>query len=182
MTGSVSRGVTLIEISMAVLIGAILSLAVTRIFSSGIKISQKGSSHLTNMQNASILMSQLEQDLCRAIEFFNLEPGGESANKIEMKILSEDGERKVSYFLLDDKTGVRRTVAGGAGTPQSYVFCRNLKVEFFISAKEGNSLGFSAIVMVRTLAKSSEEAVLRRFIFCPNLPKNRNKVTGVWIY
>jgi len=57
------NGVTLLELMMAVFIGSLLSVALTRLLSSGLKISQKGASHLTNVQNASILLGQIGRDL-----------------------------------------------------------------------------------------------------------------------
>lgn len=182
------HGVTLIEVMMAVAVGAILSLAVTRLFSSGIRISQKGSGHLTVLQSGAILMAQLEQDIARA-DAWNC-PADLSLpdSEIALTIQTSEGKRSAKYSLLPDQSGVQRSegpesATGGSPPDQTHVFCRGMNVDFTVKShvvKHG--LGFFIDLTVRTPQRKSEEANLRRFIFAPNLPENRRLANGNWLW
>ena len=60
------RAISLIEITIGVLVSAILIVGLMNLFSSGMKGSAKGLAHQANMEAASILMAQIEYDLLKA--------------------------------------------------------------------------------------------------------------------
>ena len=60
------KAVTMIEVTIATIISALLIIGLMNIFSSGMRGSAKGLAHQANMETASILMAQIEYDLLRA--------------------------------------------------------------------------------------------------------------------
>ena len=63
-----TKAVTLIEVTIAVVLSAIIIVGLMNLFSSGMRGSAKGMAHQANMESASILMAQIEYDLLRATE------------------------------------------------------------------------------------------------------------------
>lgn len=62
------RAFSLVEITVGVIIAAVLLTVLMKLLSSGMKGSTKGIAHQANVEAASILMSQIEYDLLRATE------------------------------------------------------------------------------------------------------------------
>ena len=60
------KAITLIEVTIAAVISALLIIGIMNVFSSGMRGSAKGLAHQANMETASILMAQIEYDLLRA--------------------------------------------------------------------------------------------------------------------
>lgn len=198
------RAVTLIEVMLAVVIGAVLSVALTRLLSSGMRISQKGAAQLTNVQNAAILAAQIERDLERAD---TLTPGPDADGAMTLEILTPTGPARVIYRLTPNRDGVSRIFqaaatggpAGGStpaptpvppGPPATggadgpvHVFCRGMFTGLqWRWAEVGGRVGLSVRIIVRTAMTGGEEFRLQRFYHCPNLPDNRSRTTGDWLW
>ncbi len=190
----IRRGVTLIEVVVGLLIGSLLLLSLSRIFSEGFRISQKGSSHLTNMQAASILMAQIEQDLSAAllVEF----PGSPDGPALKIgvpEILDDPGRMATSTILyerLPDKLGFMRKIippAGSGAGGSEHIFCRGLITEVSFtpggsSAAPAPTEGISVEISTRTPPAGTEENRVKRFVYCLNLPPNHARMTGDWRY
>ncbi|HNW36968.1 MAG TPA: hypothetical protein PKM25_18660, partial [Candidatus Ozemobacteraceae bacterium] len=69
------RAFTLVEICISVLLASIIIYAVTRLLSKGMETSTKGAAHLTNVQSTAILLSQIEDDIQRAVDLSAMGPG-----------------------------------------------------------------------------------------------------------
>ncbi len=164
------RGVTLSEILIATLIGSLLSLAITRLMTSGIRISHKGSSHLTNVQNAAILMSRMEQDIERA---GRIDLPREDEMVIEMK--EGPGKARVAYGPAPENLGYTRTFTpvGDGSPPRVHPFARDLNVHVKI---RGQAIGARRAYFVEILVSShpsgTEEHVLKRLIYPCSLKEN----------
>lgn len=181
------RGVTLTELLIAVLIGSVLSLAITRLFTSGIRITQKGTSHLTNIQNAAILMAQIEKDLERAEKMLSLETPKAGEAKAHLEIISPEGRLSVLYQPTGDRYGYRRdqSLIDGPGTGEtiSHLFCQGLLAHVSMQKSMiGEVTGVSIEIRVKSGTGSGEEETLKRFVFCPNLISNRRITTFDWKY
>ena len=61
------KAFTLIEISIGIIISALMLAGIMHVFSSGMKGSTKGMAYQANMETATILMAQIEYDLLRAV-------------------------------------------------------------------------------------------------------------------
>lgn len=190
-----NRGFTLVETMVAVLLGSLLLMAVTKIFSGGVRMTQKGSSHLTLAQGAGMLMAQIEKDLTSAV---TLPEAG-----LAWKMAGNVGEKgriatmAVQYELLPDKPGgVRRKAAPessgspaagspAAGTPVIHTFCSGLATSLELkSADVGSRKARGYVVTIKVQGNSGvaggESLELRRFIFCYNLPANHQMLNGYW--
>ncbi len=180
-----SRGVTLTETLMAVLVGSILSLAVTRLFTSGIQMTQKGTSHLTNVQNAAILMTQIERDLERTEKILALETKAGGEAQVQFEIISNEGRMNVSYRPAPGNLGYIRAQdkikGSGGGETVSHTYCKGLQARVSMAlTKIDETTGVSVSIFVKTMTGSGEEEILRRFVFCPNLLENRIITTFGW--
>jgi hypothetical protein len=190
-TGFSLSGVTLVEIAMGVLIGSMLILGLSRLFSSGLKTSQKGSSHLTLMQTAAVLLAQIEQDVSRASR---LQPGGPGVfDSFQVDIpdtaagFGKLATSTARYEPPPGRIGYKRVFSpcDGAGSPtQNHVFCSGLPVEAgfeLITAVEGlPRTGLMVTLAVRSSGNTPEIYRIRRFIYGQNLPENRRRQTGDW--
>ncbi|MFZ2960705.1 MAG: prepilin-type N-terminal cleavage/methylation domain-containing protein [Candidatus Ozemobacteraceae bacterium] len=171
------RGVTLAEVMVAVLIGSILSLAVTLIFSGSVRMTQKGTSHLTNIQNAAILMTQIEQDLERGTVFSSPANTAGLSTQLEVKLEDETGVSPAMYSPAPENKGYNRTFQN-----TTHTFCRGLYVDLqFQKTQIQGKTGFFVKIKVRGIQASGEENTLQRFIYCQNFPENRKKVTFNWL-
>ena len=166
-------GFTLVELSIGVVLGAIVLLAVSNIFSGGLKSTTKGTAHLSNLQASSILFAQIEEDLQRTSEI--LYPGaGSNETSINVKLETIEENQggaiapvSVIYERVSNGIGVKRVRDEGGG-PLEHVFCRNLKVEIGFRRVElaGGKIGLC--VKLKTInPKGSEEFSLERFFYCP---------------
>jgi hypothetical protein len=173
------RAITLIEVIMGVLIGSLLLAGVSRMFLSGLKISQKGSSHLTNVQAAAILLNQIEEDLEMATELPSLETPVDS---IQFKVAGvaenqpQIGTSTIDYSSPPEGLGYSRTILEyGDTTPRTHVFCQGLLVrvrfESLVLPGPPPQKSFMVDVSVKS-PKGTEENAFRRFVYCFNLPEN----------
>lgn len=175
------RAFTLVEIAVSVLIGAIVMLAASRLLSSGMKTSTKGAAHLTNVQNASMLMAQLEEDLQRAYNV-SFAPAGVPENTVKMLIIEDrNGVATTSAVIYDfiyesgtKPRGIRRMRESG-GTQESHPFCKGLDIltcQFTRLDLDGGRIGYQISLKVGTPPSSTEEFELKRFVLCRNHASN----------
>ncbi|MBU1106608.1 MAG: type II secretion system GspH family protein [Candidatus Riflebacteria bacterium] len=119
-------GITLVELVIGIVIISLLFVVVMNIFGAGLRGSNKGMAHLTIMEGAAILLSQIEYDLLRASVL--LDPAVGTADKVarwEMLVDDAAGKGTIIYNLLDN--GIERSL-DVAGDQHKYVYCRGLKV------------------------------------------------------
>jgi hypothetical protein len=165
---------------VAVLIGALISVALTRLFSSSLRQSLKGSSHLTNMQNAAVLLNQLEADLRRAVKVTASGESGRPASVLELSIPREGGERRIFYRPEAGNLGYARAISDADGD-RAHVFGRGLVVSAeFRPAVLGAGRGLFVDIRVKANATGGEEHRLHTFLYAPALPENRTAVTLGW--
>lgn len=150
--------------------------AVMNMFANGIKGSSKGMAHLTNMQTAAIIMSQIEYDLLRSTKIndpsINIQ---EKAGRWEL--LNQDGTTStVIYNLLPD--GIERQEDNSSSGKRTHVFGKglNLKIqlrhlEFPNPAKKQTKEGMWVELKVSTARTDGEEFTLTRMVVCKNLNK-----------
>jgi hypothetical protein len=191
LTGS-GRAFTLTEVVMTVLIGSLLVVALTRIFSGGMLQSQRGSSHLTNLQAAAIVLAQIEKDLSLARELPILGGGSgggpAGAGAIQCDIVADYGlhgelaNAHVSYQPGPGGRGFQRTETAPDG-PQTHVFGEGLKIEVTceqVQVNPGKGIGFVVEVTASKPPDGTEKNTLRRFIYGYNLALNRTRTTHDW--
>lgn len=90
------KAVTLIEVSIGIVLSALLLGGVLNLFTSGMKGSAKGLTHQDNMETAYILMTQIEYDLLRATKIES--PGWDQ---------KDDAAR---WFFQDSENGVAKEI------------------------------------------------------------------------
>lgn len=168
------RGVTLIEVAIGSFIISLLMAAVMNLFGAGMRGSTKGMAHLTNMEAAAVLMSQIEYDLLRAVKVLDPAPGA-SDKVARWEILTDTGNGTIIYNLLDN--GIEREF-DGTSDDNKHVYCKGLDVKlafshvtFAASPGSGNKAGMWVEISVATPKKggSSEEFKMKRLILCRNI-------------
>ena len=128
------KAVTLIEVIIVVGLAAMIIVAVMNLFSSGMKGSAKGLAHQTNMESASIIMSQIEYDLLRATKILNPEATAtNNSNKavweFNSDVLKPGKTSTVTYFKTFDGFGVCREVKTNEGKVNKTVLGKYQKVD-----------------------------------------------------
>lgn len=175
--------VTLIEAVLTILIGSILFIALTKIFSSGLMISQKGTSHLTNVQAASILMNQIEKDISLSTNF-SAEGDGFSCTIIDdFGAKCQMALATVKYQTFPDNIGITRTQDSSGDKDRNHVFCEGLLVHVKwekVQIPQNQKTGFFVEISTSKPPSGTEKNTLRRFIYCYNLETNRQKITKSW--
>lgn len=130
MTGiNRKTGVTLIELSIGILISALLLVGIMNLLSAGMKGSTKGMSHQANMETASILMSQIEYDLLRATEIQDPPPNTKDSSA-RWKFYyagSAAGPATVTYSKTTN--GITRHLNLGGGKTENMTFASGHNVE-----------------------------------------------------
>lgn len=170
------HGVTMIEIVIGVLIISILMAVVMNVLGAGMRGSTRGMAHLTNMEAAAVLMSQIEYDLLRADKLLDPAPGmADGVARWDILTTAGSGKGTVIYNLLDN--GIERKLDAGS-TDQKYVYCKGLDVKlsfrhvnFTGAAGSGSKAGMWVELSVATPKKigSSEEFKMKRLILCRNI-------------
>lgn len=182
-------GFTLIETVIGILIGSILILALSKFLSSGLKSFQKGSSHLTNIQAAALLMAQIEQDLSMATRIIPTD--GNDKLQVEIAEISESAGKltasSIYYQPEPQNMGYQRTVTSLDGTNSQlrHVFCKdvNVTIEFEPKSIPGPTVRTGlTITITTTSASGGEKNTFQQFIFCLNLLENHNFLTSDWLY
>ena len=128
------KAVTLVEISIGVILSALLIVGIMNLFGSGMKGSVKGMAHQANMETASILMSQIEYDLLRCVNISQPEANlDEDFDKAIWELFNVvSGKREyatVTYTRLENGMGVEREVKASNGKFYRNVFAKDRKVE-----------------------------------------------------
>lgn len=178
MTKKMKKGLTLIEICIGVVIVSLLMVTVMKLLGTGMSGSQKGLSHLANMEAASILMSQIEYDLMRAYELTD-PPVGEKSISARWKMLTDetipDTTATVTYQNLDE--AVKRTLIENGSTLE-HTYCSGLKtvisfekVRFTDPKTGGEKQGLwinLSVASPKKISGETEKFELKRLIMCKN--------------
>lgn len=167
------RAFTLVEAVVGAIILAVIMLIVTQLFSSSMRNSMKGTSHLNNIQAAALLMGGLEHDIRRAHE---LQIGN---GRIQVKFW--DDIRRGAFV---PETVVFRENPGDMGLTreagaETHVFCQGLLVEpvgtgtpmFALAPFAGGKQGV-LIRMRISSPKRTEPFDIERVVYCENTASN----------
>ena len=97
---------TLIEISIGIIISALLLTGILNLFSSGMKGSTKGMAYQANMETATILMAQIEYDLLKAVHInypVSAKDPSEKQNMAQWQFYkAPEGIATVTYQIIDN--------------------------------------------------------------------------------
>lgn len=106
------KAFSLVEITVGVIIAAVLLTVLMKLLTSGMKGSTKGIAHQANVEAASILMSQIEYDLLRASEIESPETNGSDTTAKWKFYYAASGSGKPVTVTYDTSAGggVNRTV------------------------------------------------------------------------
>ncbi|MFZ5951918.1 MAG: type IV pilus modification PilV family protein [Candidatus Rifleibacteriota bacterium] len=167
-------GITLVEVAIGAVLVSLMIAGLMNFFSFGLRGSKKGMENLTNMGEASILMSQIELDLMRGRQLISPSPGDSStAAEWRLERIDDSETSTVSYRQLSK--GVERTEKGGA-EQEKYVFCRdrNVNISFdHLSLKDlPEEIDRTAVLVALSVSGSpdgkapSEEFRMIRLITC----------------
>lgn len=154
----IRRGFTLIEVSIGVIISAIILVGLMNLFSSGMRGSTKGLAHQANMESASILMSQIEYDLLRATEI--IEPAEDNkSNNGSWKFyyaasaaITGKGDPVTVQYNTNTGDGCVRYVDMGDGKTQNTVLAKGQKVD----------LSFAHFTVNNALKKYADKKLIQK--------------------
>ncbi len=168
------RGFTLAEAIIGVVLASFVVLIISRLLSSGVRSSVKGAAHLTNVQGASLLISQLDFDLKRAS---SVDIQGQQMT-IEALTDVKNGQKafeKIVYKAGDQNIGFQRR----REQDEPHFFCEGLQVEaasgspFFAKVTFPGTDRFGVkIRFVVTRPKGTETFLGERFVICANAAEN----------
>lgn len=170
--------VTLVEVLIAIVIVSLIIAALMSFFSFGLIGSRRGMENLTNIGEASILMSQIELDFMRARRV--LSPGsGESASEARWEVFTSEGSSGGLITYRQTARGVERSETRG-GNSSSYTFCKgrsvNISFDHLILKNLPEKIDKTAVLVALSVgnspedARPSEEFRMIRLITCNNLP------------
>ena len=145
------KAVTLVEITIGIVLTALLLGGVMQLFSSGMKDTAKALTHQDNMEAANILMTQIEYDLLRATKIespnwnvtdeegaasWYIQDSDDTNNnnndiKITYSINDGDGRTGGDGILRDDGTGKKHVFAKGHAVKLKFT-------HFAVDTSEGN--------------------------------------------
>lgn len=122
---------TLIEISIGIIISALLLTGIMNLFSSGMKGSTKGMAYQANMETATILMAQIEYDLLKTVQI-NYPTSADGPNDKQKMAQwqfykAPEGIATVTYQIIDNN--VVRDVELPNGKNQKSVFGKGLNID-----------------------------------------------------
>ena len=180
------KGFTMIELTMAILLASIILVAVSRMFSGGLKSSVKGSAHLNNIQTSSVFLGQLEMDLKKTSDIvFPANEEGDPSENIKLEILEDApagglATASVIFSLTESGEGVKRMQDSG-GDQSEHIFCRGLKVNLGFRRIELPNGQLGLLVKLRTKnPRGPEEFTIERFILCEGLKKGDSPIGWHW--
>lgn len=179
------KALSLVEISIGVVISALLLSGIMKLFSSGMKGSAKGLAHQANMETASILMSQIEYDLLRANQiitphvkekkreaewtfFYKASDGSGKLAKIKYTSESRGIKREIfdiqsgksiqsSYFAKDQNSDISFVhVVTNTGSDKFYQLKQEMWVELTISSKNKKTATAEPFTMKRLITVRSQ--------------------------
>lgn len=170
------RAVTLLETLIAVGVGALLVIGLTRVLTGSLRSSLLGSNRLTNAQNAAVLLNQLEHDLALALAL-DVPTEGEGVAQLRLPRPSGPPLPELGRVVLwrpgEDGKGCRRDEDGVA-----HLFAPGLLVQVRLrrfTVPESGLLACDVAVSVRSWPGGGEEETLRRVVLCRNLVANRER-------
>ncbi len=167
-------GVTLIEVCIGALLLSIILTIVMNLFAGGLKGSNKGMAHLTNMNSAAVIMAQIENDILRATKI--MDPTIETTETAaRWELQNEDGTTStIIYNLLPN--GLERKEDSPSSGKKNHIFGRdlNLKIrfrhlEFLLTKEKTRKEGMWVELKVSTNSKNDEEFSLNRLVLSRNL-------------
>jgi hypothetical protein len=169
-------GITLIEAVVSAAIAAVIFLAVSRMMVSALQMSKTGSSHLTNLLAADIVLQQILIDLKQATAIVSDETQLAAGNLELEKLYWESdsanpGLSAVSYHLPEDGRGLIRSSEGNDHHlyPDRLIklSCQLVRVE------PQNAAVLLVDLEVSTPPDTTEQHRFRRFVYLDSLPENR---------
>lgn len=170
------RGLTIIEIVVGALIISVVMAVLMNVFGAGLRGSSKGMAHLTNMEAAAVLMSQIEYDLLRASVI--KDPASNTSDKVaRWDVLTESGSGKGTVIYNQTAGGIERQFDSDAGNLK-HTYCRGLDVAisfrhvvFDDPTRAVQKAGMWVELRVASPRKSntSEEFKMKRLILCRNI-------------
>lgn len=176
-------GMTFVEMMIAVLVGSLVICSAFSILSNWLKSSVKGASHLSNLQVAVLLNTQIEHDLQRATSIDT------SDNCFQINSIEDVGntasEENVTYEECVSGEGLRRIVV----VDGKIVLDRVLGDGFRINKINGEQIlqkiafqgnKFCVKIQFEVASIKNEEACsIQKFLFCSNA--SENALIGGWI-
>lgn len=169
-------GFTLIEAVVSAAIAALVFVAVSRMMVSALQMSRTGSSHLTNLLAADIVLQQILLDLKQATAIVS-DDTQLAAGKLELEKLywesdsANPGLTAVSYRLPDDGRGLLRN---SEGSDHRYYPDRRISLSFRrVKVGARNASGLIIDLKVSTPPDETEQHRFRRFVYLESLPENR---------
>jgi len=175
-------GFTLVEVTISVFLGALVLAGLSRLLSSSLKMTNKGSAHLTNVQATAIFLRQLVEDARRACDLSQM-PENQDGTSAKFDILeeSEMGGLATSSIIYEISQGARGIIRknapppGAESTPVTHTFCRDLLIlncGFRHVNLVGGGKGIYVSLKIGTPPSGSEEFEIKRFILCRNHASN----------
>ncbi|PKL41817.1 MAG: hypothetical protein CVV41_16750 [Candidatus Riflebacteria bacterium HGW-Riflebacteria-1] len=169
-------GITLIEAVVSAAIAALIFVAVSRLMVSAMQMSRSGSSHLTNLLAADIILQQVLQDLKQATAIVaddsQLAAGELALERHYWEEKSANpGISAVSYRLPEDQRGLIRE---SEGDEHRLYADRSVKLAFKrVKVGPENAAGIIVALSVSTPPEDKEPHRFRRFVYLESLPENR---------
>jgi prepilin-type N-terminal cleavage/methylation domain-containing protein len=170
------RAFTLVELIVAALIAVLMLTAVYKLMSNWMRSSVKGTSHLSNIQVAVLISSQIEHDLQRATSI------DINADGFQIRTLEDIGnnrkELNVTYEKIADNEGLRRIVNDSGGIIHEKLLGENFRVNEVNGESILQKISFPderfAIKILFEVAspKNEEPHVIQKMIFCQNCREN----------
>jgi type II secretory pathway pseudopilin PulG len=170
------RAFTLVELVIAALIAVLMLTAVYKLMSNWMRSSVKGTSHLSNIQVAVLISSQIEHDLQRTTGI-NI-----NADGFQIRTLEDIGNKRREFDVTYEKTpgneGLRRIV-NDSGT---IIHDKLLGEGFRVNEVNGEPIlqkisfpgeRFAAKIQLEVASPKNEEPhVIQKVIFCQNCREN----------
>ena len=124
------RAVTLIEVSIAIIIAALLIVGLMNLLSTGMKGSTKGMAHQANLEQATIIMSQIEYDLLRSTGIESPEVNGSDADGKWKSYFAGSGslDPVTIIYSANGSDGITRRVDRDGKTIQSNTLGQGHKI------------------------------------------------------
>ncbi|NLI77002.1 MAG: hypothetical protein GX442_11245 [Candidatus Riflebacteria bacterium] len=160
------RGLTMVELMIAVLVGATVVFAGSKLLTSGLQSFRKSTSTLSLTQAVGILLENLAADIRRS-RGFEADQG-----RLRLDTTGWDGSRvvdqRVEYAVSANGQGVDRSVAGGEAHP----FCRGLRITNLSFSRPLGERGILVEVEVSVPPLYKESIRCKRFYFAEAHPVN----------
>ncbi len=171
-------GITLIEAVVSAAIAALVFVSVSRMMVGAMQMSRTGSSHLTNLLAADIVLQQTLLDLKQATAIVS-DDTQLAAGSLELERLhwesdsANPGLRSVQYRLPEDGRGLIRT---SEGSDHRYYSDRHVQLAFKrVKVGTHKAAGLIIDLKISTPPDQTEQHSFRRFIYLESLPENRSQ-------